>query len=134
VNGQQRPRVFVGVDRSPAGLAALRYAVDEARRRGAVLYAVHADRTLGSQDRTVIDAAFREVFGGPPPGVEVCREPVIADPAELLRRRADRPTDLVVVGVRKHGPLGLLRRRPTSRAVLRGARCSVVAVPAPRTR
>jgi hypothetical protein len=72
MNGYQGPRVIVGVDDSVPGLAALRFAVGEARRRGVPLHAVRARTDLVLGDFTEIDAAFAEAFGAYPDGVEVC--------------------------------------------------------------
>lgn len=126
------PRVFVGIDRSIPGLAALRFAVDEARRRAAPLYAVRVAARLTLQEATQIDAAFAAALGGIPDDVVVHREVLIGPVAEMLTKRARNSTDLLIVGT--HGG----RRRvfgpgSISRACVRRARCPVLVVPGPET-
>src|SRR6185437_6707691 len=87
------PRVFVGVDRSIPGLAALRFAVAEARRRGTDLHAVRVVSVLTLTETSEIDAAFEEALGGMPADVVVHRELLIGSVAETLARRAHNPDD-----------------------------------------
>lgn len=122
------PRVFVGVDRSAPGLAALRFAVAEARRRGAPLHAVRVTAELTLGDAEEIDAAFAESLGGFPNDVVVHREVLVGPVAETLTRRARLDTDVLIVGT--HGS----RKRvfgsgSISKAVVRKARCPVLVVP-----
>jgi nucleotide-binding universal stress UspA family protein len=124
------PRVFVGVDRSIPGLAALRFAVDEARRRGVPLHAVRVAARLTLLESTQIDAAFGEALGGFPDDVVVHREVLVGPVAETLTNRARNATDVLIVGT------GGGRRRvfgsgSISRACVRRARCPVLVVPGP---
>lgn len=135
------PRVFVGVDRSIPGLAALRFAVAEARRRGAPLYAVRVSEHLTLHEAEEIDTAFAESMGGFPTDILVYREILVGQVAEMLTRRARYETDVLIVGTHggsahgggTHG--GGLRRvfgsGSISRAVIRKARCPVLVVPGP---
>lgn len=126
------PRVFVGVDRSIPGLAALRFAVAEARRREAPLFAVRVAEQLTMREAQEIDEAFAESLGGYPPDVVVHREILVGPVAETLTRRARYRTDVLIVGT--HG--GGNRRRvfgpnSISRDCVRKARCPVLVVPGP---
>lgn len=124
------PRVFVGVDRSIPGLAALRFAVEEARRRGAPLHAVRVAAQLTLQETTQIDAAFAEALGGFPRDMVVHREVLIGPVAETLTNRAHNTTDVLIVGTG-----GGRRRRfgsgSISQTCVRRAQCPVLVVPGP---
>lgn len=126
------PRVFVGVDRSIPGLAALRFAVAEARRRGTALYAVRVVNALTLAESGEIDTAFHEALGGVPDDLVVRRELLVGPVAETLARRARNPQDVLVVGTdgvsRWHG----LWSRSISRECLRKAHCPVLIVPGPQ--
>jgi nucleotide-binding universal stress UspA family protein len=128
-----RPRVIVGVDTSIPGLAALRSAVAEAARRGAVLHAARAGDDFALGDVTRIDEAFAAAFGGYPAGVAVRREMLFGPPAEALTRRAHRSSDLLVVGTHGRGPWRAALSGSVSRACLRRATCPVLVVPPPET-
>lgn len=126
------PRVFVGVDRSIPGLAALRVAVGEARRRSTALHAVRVVSVLSLTATGEIDAAFDEALGGLPDDLVVHREVLIGPVAETLARRARNPEDVLIVGTdgasRWHG----LWSRSISRDCLRKAHCPVLIVPGPQ--
>jgi len=128
------PRVFVGVDRSIPGLAALRFAVAEAKRRGAPLFAVRVCAHLTMHEAREIDEAFAESLGGYPADVVVRREILVGPVAETLTRRARYDTDVLIVGT--HGGGGGNRRRvfgssSISRDCVRKAHCPVLVVPGP---
>jgi nucleotide-binding universal stress UspA family protein len=125
------PRVFVGVDRSIPGLAALRFAVAEARRRGAPLHAVRVTSELTLREAREIDEAFAESMGGYPDDVVVRREILVGPVAETLTRRARFSTDVLIVGTRGGGRRRVFRPGSISRAVVRKARCPVLVVPGP---
>jgi nucleotide-binding universal stress UspA family protein len=118
-------RVVVGVDGSPAALAALTWAAGEARLRGAelVVWTV-ADRT-GADVVTapVSRSAVDECTGGYPLTV---RHGWGDAAAELVAAGAD--ADLLVVGSRGRGPLTGLVLGSVSRACLAHAPCPVVVV------
>ncbi|MCC6223681.1 MAG: universal stress protein [Thermoleophilia bacterium] len=126
-------KIIVGVDGSPGARAALRFALEEARLRGAVLHAIHAwmhplyegvpgpfvvgfppgpalDEVREQLERTArgaLDAALAEEAAAAG-GVEVRREVVEGAPARVLLDAA-RDADLLVVGSRGHGGfVGLL--------------------------
>ena len=127
------PRVFVGVDRSIPGLAALRFAVAEARRRGAPLHAVRVTSELTLGEAQEIDAAFAESLGGYPDDVVVHREVLIGPVAETLTRRAHSSTDVLIVGTDGGGRRHVFGPGSISRACVRKARCPVLVVPGPET-
>ncbi|WP_395358932.1 universal stress protein [Streptomyces sp. YH02] len=145
-------RIVVGVTGSPASLAALRYASALARREGApllavlvweppegeALYARMPDRSwarMWAEDaRRRLEDAVADGLGAVPAGVAFEGRVVRGTPAAALRRVADRPGDLLVVGSasgRGRSAFGRLRRRRVLRAVLTGAGCPVLTVPGP---
>ena len=131
MDGCPGPRVIVGVDDSVSGLAALRFAVGEARRRGLPLHAVRALTFLDGGENGRIDAAFAKAFGGLPRGVEVHRELLPAPAARMIAAWAGRPGDVLILGARRRGWWRFLRTGSVGRACLRAARCPVLIVPGP---
>ncbi|MFF3748522.1 universal stress protein [Streptomyces kronopolitis] len=142
-------RVIVGVSESPAGLAALRHAVAEARRADCVLIPVLAWTTPGGETayyqypvpsalrewqmlaRKRLDTAFEEAFGGFPTDLVI--RPIVprAPAGTALVEIAGAPGDLLVVGAgRRHWARRLVRSSVT-RYSLAHAKCPVVAVPPP---
>jgi nucleotide-binding universal stress UspA family protein len=138
-------RIVVGVDGSEAGEAALRFAVAEARLRGAPLEAViawhepYVAPTLAPvvPDPTVFaDAAARTldqsveaaVAGGDP--IEVKRVVKRGGAAEVLLEQADG-ADLLIVGSRGRGGFAGLLLGSVSQQVVHHATCPVVVVPEP---
>jgi len=128
---QPIPRVIVGVDRSIAGLAALRFAATEARRRAVPLHALRIQASIAVGDFTEIDAAFADAFGGWPADLEIHRELLLGPVAEALVRRAVHPGDLLIVGTRGRGWWHACWAGSISRSCLRTARCPVLIVPGP---
>jgi nucleotide-binding universal stress UspA family protein len=128
---QPQPRVFVGVDRALPGLAALRFAVAEARRRDVPLHAVRVQAEFTLQECEEIDAAFADAFGGLPTDVRIHREVLSGKVAEALTRRAHYSTDILVVGTDARGWWHALWYGSISRSCLRKAHCPVLVVPGP---
>jgi nucleotide-binding universal stress UspA family protein len=149
------PRVVVGVDDSLSGLAALRFAAAEARRRGAELRAIRVcdtgmsctDYDIGGYRAAMVDAsvmviytAFQEAMGGLPSDVVVEALAIEGRPAEVLVAQAGGVDDLLVVG-RPAAARGWRRRlrrfwrRVTTARVdiqcVRTATCPIVIVGAP---
>ncbi len=150
-------RVIVGIDDSPSGLAALQWAIGEARSCPAQLVAVRswalglprhggrhhrrlAPRVVvffnGAEQRDasakLIRDAFRTAAGGQPRDVRVTVRTPEGDPGAALTRIATRDEDLIVVG-REHGLRGWhASRGAVSRYCRRHAGCPVVVVPADR--
>ncbi len=140
VNGT---RVIVGVEDSLAGLRALRVAVAEARRRGAVLHAVRTwihNPSRGGDlgvcyeelERAAADeiiSVFDKTMGGLPADVDVVTATVVGPPGRTLVRYADRDDDTLVVGA-TCGPWVLRVLRPSvPRYCVARAQCPVLVVP-----
>jgi nucleotide-binding universal stress UspA family protein len=151
-------RIIVGVDDSPAGLSALRWAVGQARRRDARLVAVRSwalglPRHGGRRHRRpaglhphvvlyfdgtvprdtsvkVVRRAFRIAVGGMPQDVAVTVKAPEGDPAVALVGIA-RAGDLIVVGRGEPGPERVMHGS-VSRYCRSHARCPVVVVPGPQ--
>jgi nucleotide-binding universal stress UspA family protein len=143
-DADHRPRpIVVGVDGSDESHRALTWAVDEARRRGVPVRAVHAwhypswllgsgtDTTPGAPEemeqaaRGIVDQELARVDTT---GVEV--EPVVvqADASVALVDEAGRAA-LVVVGRRGLGGVRRLLLGSVSSSVLHDAGCPVVVLP-----
>ncbi|MFI2206516.1 universal stress protein [Streptomyces sp. NPDC020192] len=135
-------RIVVGVGEEPADAAAMRFAIEEARRRGVPLEAVRAWRCpahettdhpllAGEPARLheekaaeVLEAAVRDV----PADVEVHRRTVEGHARQVLLG-ASADADLLVVGARRReGHYGLQLGR-VAHAVLHHAVCPVAVVP-----
>ena len=130
--------VVVGIDGSAAGTAALRWAVEEARRRSARLSVVHAlnQRHSGAFNRAnpefvaeerraaehVLDAAVARAGA---PDVDVHPVLEVGPPAVVLLRRATS-ADLVVAGSKGRGGFAGLLLGSTSLQVAMHASCPVV--------
>ncbi len=128
----RRPHVVLGVDGSLTGLAALRTAVVEARRRGLPLYAVRA-RTNGIPgiDQKAIRDAFFDALGAIPTDLEVHFEVVDGGVLRGITSSATHPGDLIVVGNSGRGIWHAFWSGSVCRGCLRRAHCAVLAVPAP---
>lgn len=140
-------RVVVGVSGSLLSLAALHHAVDEARHRDAELTAVMAWSLPGGEPTyrrstctTLLAAlensaaerleqAFRDAFGGQPPGVRLRLLTARGEPATALVALADRPDDLLVVSTGRQGGFHRLFHGGVARYCMAHARCTVMAVP-----
>jgi nucleotide-binding universal stress UspA family protein len=150
--------IVVGVDGSPAALAALRFALAEARLRGARLVALYAwvlplaeapgpfllgwpdevgptvdqlGPALGRAAEERLAAALREV-ADEAEGVEVERR-AVEGPAATMLLEAAAGADLLVVGSRGHGGFRGLLLGSVSQQCAQHARCPVVIVPAPES-
>jgi len=134
------PRIVVGVSTSLAGLAALRLAVAEARRRGIPqITAVRAwpDASRGRSSPwapeviavclKTIEAATTAVFGGRPRAVSIQALAPRGRPGPELVRYVRDDRDMIIVGTRR-------RYRPGTGVggyCARHAPCPVVIVPPP---
>lgn len=147
-------RIVVGVDGSPGGRAALRFALEEARLRSATLEAVHAwmmplyegvpgpfvaglppgpplddvRRELEGAARDIIDRALADA--GPADGVDVRRTVVESSPARALLDAA-AGADLLVVGSRGRGGFTGLLLGSVSTQCAKHAPCPVAVVKPP---
>ena len=149
-------RVVVGVDDSEGARAALRFALEEARLRGASLHVVHAwrfplyegmpgafvieapleptppfdevRRALEVAGERLVDEALRDVAGDGELGVELRRDVVEAAPARALIELAEG-ADLLVVGSRGRGGFRELLLGSVSAQCAHHAPCPVAIVP-----
>lgn len=135
-------RIVVGIGEKPAGSAAVRFAFDEARRRGVQVEAVRAwrwparestDHALMSgeparlheqQAVEALDAALQDV-----PADVASRRRTVEGPTRTVLVDASRGADLLVVGARRRpGHYGLQLGR-VAHGVLHHSPCPVVVVP-----
>ncbi|MEU9889068.1 universal stress protein [Sphaerisporangium sp. NPDC051011] len=134
------PRIVVGVNHSPAATAALRWALGEARLRGAVIEAVHAWQWSGQHRASYAPMgtwrshdeeyqAARERTRRIVAEVLPSTEPVVAHgpPAQVLLAHAE-DADLLVLGIRSPSPGAPASATPVLAACVMGARCPVVVV------
>lgn len=149
---ESQRRIIVGIDDSPSGLAALRWALSRAGSRRAHLVAVrswalglprHGGRHCrhlvhprvvlyfgGAEQRdasaTLVDKAFRVANDGRPSDVDVTIRTPGGDPGAALTRIASCDGDLIVAG-REHVPSWRRARRGSvSRYCCGHARCPAV--------
>ncbi|MFI1440416.1 universal stress protein [Streptomyces fructofermentans] len=137
-------RVVVGVGEQPVASAAVRFAAEEARRRGVELEAVRAWRCpahettdhpllAGEPARLhelqaveVLEKALEDV----PAGVEVRRR-TVEDHARTVLVDASRDADLLVLGARRRQRHFGLQLGRVAHGVLHHSACPVVIVPEP---
>jgi nucleotide-binding universal stress UspA family protein len=142
------PGLLVGVDGSPASLAALRMAVDLGPKLGLPVHALvvwdfasplsgrefatRHDSTPEADARKVVDAARRAVFPESPPewftiGLERGR------PSFVLLQHSAR-SEMLVIGSRGHGGFAGLLLGSVSSVCVSRALCPVMVVPVPPAR
>lgn len=140
-----KQKVVVGVDGSPASLAALREALEEARLRGASLRLVTAWQLTWSEiaiespfvvqkveqhHAEILEAALASVDDGQAGGVEISGELLSGHPvSELLA--AARDATLLVVGTRGTSGIAGALVGSVAHAVIHHAQCPVLVVPPP---
>jgi nucleotide-binding universal stress UspA family protein len=134
-------RIVVGVDGSEPSKAALRWAVEEGRLRGATVVAVHAwlmqfgagpgfvvpaldPNDVRREAESMLDAAIAEAGDE---GVDVERVAVEGVAARVLVEAAEG-ADLLVVGSRGHGGFAELLLGSVSHQCAQHAPCPVVIV------
>ena len=140
--------IVVGVDGSPASLAALRWAVQDATAHAVPLWVVHvldprerhrapyAPASTGDEEETDAVAIAEELIGRDAPA-SVRRIFEVGPPARMLLRHCAEARMLVLGhddGHRRSGPVSAAdppALGPTARACLRSAPCPVVVVPVP---
>ena len=150
-------RVVVGVDDSPGGLAALRWAVKFARSRGAQLVAVrvwelgmrrHGGRRVlgngrghvvlafpGAQQRKVAANLTKRAFraaGGVPDDLDMIIETPEGNPGPVLTQIATGTGDVLVVGSTRGHLLGRAVHGSVSAYCARHSLCPVTVVAAGR--
>lgn len=142
-------RIVVGVSGTLANLAAVRVAVDLARRCSAPLLAVHAWLPVGGeiayrrgpcppllaiwrqQARNTLNGAFLDSFGAVPSDIAVECVIVRGEPGPALVAAARYRDDLLVVGSGRRGLLAGVRRRSVNRFCITHSAGPTLAVPPP---
>lgn len=120
--------VVVGVDRSPASEAAVRFAVDEAVQRGVSLVAVHAYRDEGG-DTVLAEKLLAElVLPHIPASLDVELRAVEAPNVEKAMIEVTRGVGLVVVGCRGTGGFAGLLLGSVSRTLVHHAYAPVAVI------
>lgn len=137
-------RVVVGIDESLSGLRALRWAVMQARERGAVLHAVRVWNfdpawqgsaamwvpEIEREATKMITRAFSETLGGLPDDITVVQATPRGAPGRALVDYAHKDDDVLVLGSGQRGWLRRLFRPSVLRYCVAHAVCPVLAVPA----
>lgn len=142
-------RVLVGVDGSPGSVAAVRFALAEARLRGGELHLVHAwldtvsgyggrpwampATTLREEADTVLREAMRSAWSDGPPDVQVRAETIEGLDWDVLTEVAEA-ADLLVVGRRGRTGWSSLLLGSVSLRCITYSPCPVAVVPAPLSR
>jgi nucleotide-binding universal stress UspA family protein len=139
-------RVVVGVDESLAGLAAVRFAVAQARCLDVAVHAVSAwvftppwkhpsnrrwRSEIAEEAGQCVQAVFAEAVGGTPADVTVTAAVREGVAGQVLVDYADREDDLLVLGGRRYAGRLASTGGPVARYCLRHARGPVVVVPPP---
>ncbi|MDX8034257.1 universal stress protein [Lentzea sp. BCCO 10_0856] len=143
---ESRP-VVVGVDGSPASLAALRWAVEDARRRGCpvdVITAWHPDYggmigpvpaevLMAMSPQAMKDTAQKVLDGAAHgfEGVEIRRILVEGDPRDALTK-ASEDAELLVVGSRGHNTVVEVILGSVSSYCVHHTSCPVVVIREPK--
>ena len=151
-----RHRIVVGVDDSRGGLAALRWAVRQARASGSQLVAVrswalglprHGGRRRRGKERApvvllfagdeqrdesaeIVRQALRSAVGGVPRDVALAIETPQGDPGAALADIAIADGDLLVVGTERCRSVKRLVHGSVSSYCCEHAQCPVVVIPA----
>jgi nucleotide-binding universal stress UspA family protein len=136
-----RPLIVVGVDGSEPSVAALRWAIRQARSTGGEVRAVLAWEIAapfgyvpdyGDVDwaEGARDALAQALQGEPDPEVPITAEVVRGHPADVLAEQS-RSADLLVVGSRGHGTAAGMVIGSVSLSCVHRAHCPVVVVPSP---
>jgi nucleotide-binding universal stress UspA family protein len=137
--------IIVGLDDSPAGKAALRWAADQAILRQAILRAIHVfDWPYGPSDTTYtpqrdVNMTFDETHATYLAGITKVFDEIAPRPDWLIEFGKGKPgpllvkesrdSQLLVVGTREHVGLGRLLSGSVSHYCLSHAACPVVSVP-----
>ena len=125
--------IVTGYIPTPEGVAAVDYAIEQARTSGSTLTVVNTGKDGDYSDPVFatgqdIDALDAQLTAA---GIEhEIRRPTDGNPAaaSILAAAEQVGADLIVIGIRRRSPVGKLITGSTAQAVLLGADCPVVAV------
>ena len=125
--------IVVGYIPTAEGVAAVDYAIEQARTTGSTLTVVNTGKDGDYADPVFATAEDVDALDGQLAAAGI--EHRIVRPtdgttaaAALLSAAEEADADLVVIGIRRRSPVGKLVTGSTAQAVLLGANCPVVAV------
>ena len=122
--GEAQPSIVVGYSSRPEGRAALKWALSEARLRGAALVVLNTAPDVDTPGLADELAASGLKF-------EIRTATDAHDSAdELIRTAETTDADFIVIGLRRRSPVGKLLLGSNAQRVLLDAACPVLAVKA----
>lgn len=129
--------IVVGYLPTPAGRAALRAAIDEARLRSTTLTIVQAPAPkqrfgrTGEPESPAASTEDQELLAKSQVKHELVSVHPDSDPADAILDACERVSaQLLVIGTRKRTPVGKLIMAPTTQRILLEASCPVLSVKA----